>query len=153
MYCENCGSKLDNNANFCELCGTAVTPLGDPITYYELGCIYTDMSDFEKASLCYTNALSLEPNNENFLLSRGNNFIQMRLYSEAIKDYTTAIKVNNKFFLAYRCRAVAYALEKDFKKALADARKASNLGDPMAPQLLLHIKNSKRESEDPSIMI
>ena len=48
-------------------------------------------------------------------------------YSQAIKDYTAAIAINPKYFLAYRNRGITYLNQGDKAKGCADLTKACDL--------------------------
>ncbi|XP_015755225.1 PREDICTED: hsp70-Hsp90 organizing protein 3-like [Acropora digitifera] len=61
------------------------------------------------------------------LKNKGNSFLQTGDYAKAIECYTEAIALNPLEHVFYSNRSAAYAKDKNYEKALADARKCVEL--------------------------
>lgn len=66
-------------------------------------------------------------------LQQGMNYVKLRDYENAIKEFTLAINKHPDYAVAYSNRAIAYMQQKKFNKAMDDLKKASEIApnDPM----------------------
>lgn len=76
--------------------------------------------DYEAGKAAAGKALDFDKNYTNAFFIRGLNRVGAKDPSDAIMDYTSAIKCDPKFFDAYNNRALLYAAANDTEKAIAD---------------------------------
>ncbi len=88
--------------------------------YIQLGILFDQMGEFDKAIACFTQAIKINPNNGNNYYNRGVAYGHMGDWDNAIADYTKAIELNPNDSEAYGNRAMAYLDKKDYNKAIAD---------------------------------
>ena len=69
------------------------------------------------------------PKSEVAYYNRGNAYSDLKNYSQAIEDYTQAIKLNPNYASAYNNRAWTYYLMKNYSNALPDANTAISLNN------------------------
>ena len=81
---------------------------------------YVYNKDYNKAMICYSEAINLNNQNATAYYNRGVVYDELGKFSQAIADYTKAIAINPKFFEAYNNRGYAYDKLKDKTQAIAD---------------------------------
>ena len=83
---------------------------------------------YKKAVEAYTKVIELNPIDPETYEGRGNSYVQLEKYTEAVADYTKAIFLTNnslksndiKFMLLYNSRGLAYQRLKKYSEAMAD---------------------------------
>ncbi len=96
----------------------ATNPTAD--NYWFRGEAYLQAKRFSEAIADFDKALSLSPNNQNYLFSRGNAKTQARNFDGAVADYSEAIRLNARFTAALSGRANAYRELRDAQAAIRD---------------------------------
>ena len=81
------------------------------------GFIYYHMGRYDKALEYYNKAIKMDDKNEIYFYHKGNCYLKMKKFSEAISSYSDSILIKQNFLEAWNNRAVAY-YEND-KKDLA----------------------------------
>ena len=72
--------------------------------------------------------LGQEPEFAACYYNKGNIYVQLKMWPEAIAAYTKAVELNAAFAEAYYNRGVAYILSGDYAKAIADLSQAGEMG-------------------------
>jgi tetratricopeptide (TPR) repeat protein len=62
--------------------------------FFNLGCLYQEMGDSERAISAYSKTLEINPSHENALNNLGNTYRDLGKMEEALKTYEKALKVN-----------------------------------------------------------
>lgn len=88
-------------------------------SWYQLGEIYFSRGDKEQARRCFTRAIELNNENDEYLSRRGFLLRKMNKFDLAIKDYSNAIHIKPKGY-HYIERARCYKELKEYKKAEND---------------------------------
>lgn len=91
-----------------------------------LGAIFEHEGDFEQVLVCFSRALSLEPETPKYLLSRGNAHLALESSSEAIRDLEACVEVAPRNHKA--------------QQLLADARRKSGMNERASSGLFETIK-------------
>ncbi|MBR6713109.1 MAG: tetratricopeptide repeat protein [Selenomonadaceae bacterium] len=89
---------------------------------------YKEPEDYAKAIGIYTRLMKMEPIADNYS-SRGNFYMKIKDYDNALKDFEQAIKLDPKDASAYGGRADIYMVQKKYDKAIADYDRAIKLED------------------------
>ena len=94
----------------------------------------------------YSTSIDLDSKSNEVLLAtryfnRGLSRDNLRDYSGAIKDYSTAINLSPEFAEAYYLRAIAKGRLRDFKGSCSDLRIASELGYSEAYETMRKVCN------------
>lgn len=90
-------------------------------------------SDPQKALRLVNKAISLDPNKQEYYLTRADVFFRLHEWDNVIKDYTIAIDLNpNNVYPYFQRGFVYYLFIKDYKKAISDLNKTIEL-DPNIP--------------------
>lgn len=74
---------------------------GDPAVYNSLGLAYKALGDMDNATLAYTRAIELNPDEGGFYLNRGNAYFEKKDTAMAISDYRSAAKLGNPNAIKY----------------------------------------------------
>lgn len=91
----------------------------------------------QEALAAYNQALQLDPNDFNVWTNRGTlYFNKLKNYQQALSDFNQAISLNPEYGPAYLNRSRAYYMLNDRARALEEARKAEQLGEPIPPDYL-----------------
>jgi tetratricopeptide (TPR) repeat protein len=101
---------------------------------------------YEKAISDFSNAIELNPNNEDAYFSRGFVYSNVGKNDKAVADYTQVITINPNNYSAYLNRDVAYS-DMDLKdKAIADYNQAIalNPGNEEAKIILAELSEVKK---------
>ena len=117
LYFEAGKPKLALN-DFSKYAYKSTNANGKASGYRNMGKVYYDLEEYDKAIVELTRAVELQDNSSNFWL-RGNAYIKQGKYKLAIDDFTTAIDLKDTDDVAkyYSCRARTY--EKMGKDKLA----------------------------------
>ncbi|MDR2152972.1 MAG: tetratricopeptide repeat protein [Helicobacteraceae bacterium] len=107
---------------------------------FDRGVATYEQGNLQEAIKQYTQAIKIDPNSAQAYNNRGIAYGKLGDYGKAIADFTQAIKIDPKYATAYNNRAVAYAFLNDLKNATKDARKACELGECTALQILAQEK-------------
>lgn len=83
----------------------------------------------ELAVYQFSKAISAEPNNATAHAARGQVYLQLQQYDDAIKDYTQAIRLEPRRAAHYYGRALVYEALHQKAQQCVDLRKACELGD------------------------
>ncbi|MBE8949148.1 MAG: tetratricopeptide repeat protein [Quinella sp. 3Q1] len=89
---------------------------------------YKEPEDYAKAIEIYTRIIKLEPTADNYD-SRGEIYMKIKNYDNALKDFEQSIKLDRKAASAYGSRADLYMAQKKYDKAIADYDRAIKLED------------------------
>jgi tetratricopeptide (TPR) repeat protein len=94
-----------------------------------------ELVTIDEAPAYYTRALNSNPNSGDAYLCRGLAWMLKREYTNAVKDYTLAIRYStnpSNLFAVYDARGAAYHALHEHKKALADITEAIRLNPAIA---------------------
>jgi len=101
--------------------GNSYQGLGDKtkaIADYSKGAeLFEKKGNFNKAVLCYTQILNLNPGDINSLYNRGLGFMSIGEYEKAVPDLKKVTKQNPKFFNGFMELGNAQYYSKDYKEA------------------------------------
>lgn len=98
--------------------------------------------DYQGAINKYTNAIQIQRKDELFY-QRGLVYYDMKLFDNAISDFNNAIQINSNFKQALIYRAsIKFKILHDKPGALADLRRAADLGDLQAKEMYNKLSNS-----------
>jgi tetratricopeptide (TPR) repeat protein len=106
----------------------AVIPSFYPL-YNKVGVAYGRDNSFDKAIGCFNKALMINPGDDTAYYYRGYTYSFINQYNKAFEDYDRAIGLNQGNAKAYVQRGNLYLRTANKVLALADFRKACDLGD------------------------
>ena len=87
----------------------------------ELGFKALQNNDNQNAILYYTEAIKLDPGDDNSFTNRGLAYSELKDYDNAINDFTYALNMKpTDPVIAYNSRGLAYYRSKQFEKAVED---------------------------------
>lgn len=98
--------------------------------YFSNGNQCYDSGKFEKALEEYTKtieAIEYYPNYARTYFNRGNTYVQLNSFDEALGDFTKAIQLNPDYELAYLNRGYLYAKQGDYFSVVEDSTKALDI--------------------------
>ena len=108
---------------------------------YDRGLFYQDHREFNKAMEDYTSILKINPNYKDAHYNLGYiHLVYLKVYEQAIKHFTDAIRCDQYFTQAYYNRGLCYEYLGDIAAAAADYRQALSI----VPSYDLAIKGLKR---------
>lgn len=87
------------------------------------GECYMLLKEYESSINTYNEILDIKES-DILYFNRGNVYLEMSSYTQAIEDYTKAIEISGGFLEGYRRRAIAYARSGNLHNALEDIEKA-----------------------------
>ncbi|GHV51225.1 hypothetical protein AGMMS49579_06140 [Spirochaetia bacterium] len=90
----------------------------------ERGSAYYTQKNYDQAIADYTQAIRLDPNNENAYYDRGRAYAAKSDYDRAISDYNQAIRIDPNDAYNYNARGNAYLNQKNYDMAIADYNQA-----------------------------
>ena len=97
-------------------------------TYSNRGLLYQRTGRLEKALADHNKSISIDPENKNAYVNRGNCLYMSKRYGEALDDYTRAIELtDDQFALAYYNRAFVNMALGNAEAARADLERANEL--------------------------
>ncbi len=99
-----------------------------PYTYSNRGKLYFEKKEYAKALADYTRAIELSPKQYKAFVGRGNVYLMTGQLDLAKRDFDRAVRLNPRNANAYYNRSIQRYMQKDFRGALADVRKARALG-------------------------
>ncbi|MFL7794271.1 MAG: tetratricopeptide repeat protein [Anaerolineae bacterium] len=98
----------------------------DPEAWYNLGICHRYLGEDQQAIECYSKAIELDPTHTWALINRGNVYISMAEYEQALADYKSALEYG-AIPAAYRgCGDAYYGLE-DYDQAIINYQRAIEL--------------------------
>lgn len=77
----------------------------------------------------YTRVIALKPDGTSYYV-RGNSYLEIGQYANAVRDLTTSIKLDPTYYWSYMQRAKAYRHLRKFRLAISDEEKAATIGPP-----------------------
>ena len=80
----------------------------------------------------YAKAIALNPQDPGAYNNRGNIYVALQQYQEALDDYAKAIALNPQFALAYGNRGVCYRELQRYEEAVGDFTTAININPERA---------------------
>jgi tetratricopeptide (TPR) repeat protein len=99
-----------------------------PILLRERGLSYSKLKQYDQALLDFNESIKLNPKNSNAYLDKGNLFLSMAKFDNAIEEYSSAIALSpESFVLAYRSRSRAYCAKGDYESAVKDLKKCLSI--------------------------
>lgn len=104
--------------------------------YFNRALAYEKTGNWKLAQLDYSKAIKLDPTDVQAYNNRGTIYLQQRLYAKSVSDFNKMIEIDPTFSDGYLNRAGVHAIKGDMESALADARKAAQLGSEEARVLL-----------------
>ena len=81
-------------------------------------------------------AVEKEPNNSDYWMEKGSVHLRINQTNEAVKALEKAIALNDKNAAAYRMLGYCQIMQKKESEGTANLRKAKELGDTVADELL-----------------
>ena len=131
--CPNCGTKNPKGATACAGCGA-------PFELKQAADQKT-IKNYEKVR----HEKAIRPNlmDADACNTRGNRYLELRQLRKAIEEFDEAIRLDPKYAVAYGNRALAYKLEGNKAKAIADFEKFITLASN--PRLIQIAKQQVEE--------
>ncbi len=117
------------------------------IAYFNRGNAKFKSKDYKGAINDYTNAIILNPKDEQAFFNRGLAKSDLKDYQGAIDDYTNAIKLNPRNSDTYLFRALSKHDLKDYQSAIADYTNALKF-NPKDKKVYVNLGNAKRSIND-----
>ncbi|MDR2904920.1 MAG: tetratricopeptide repeat protein [Helicobacteraceae bacterium] len=105
----------------------APNPPNNSIAYYNRGIAYIKLRNYDQAVKDYTQAIALDPKDDQAYHNRGGAYCKLGNYDQAIADFTKAIELNPKYASAYFNRGVTYDKQQNYNQAITDFTKAIEL--------------------------
>src|SRR5690554_749286 len=95
--------------------------------FKERGDRKSSIEDFEGALSDYNNAITINPNCDNYYNSRGIVFLHLKKIDDALEDFKTAININPNSSTYYSNRAFTYGELGRFENASTDIKSALSI--------------------------
>ena len=95
--------------------------------YYYRGAAYVAKNEWDRAIADYSEAISIDPNESDYLNSRAAVYEHKKDMAKAMADYDQAIKLNPKSIYAYNNRGAGFQRRGDFARASADYGEVTKL--------------------------
>ena len=95
--------------------------------YYYRGAAHQAKRDFDRAITDYSQAISIDPNDADYLNGRAGAYEAKNDMSRAMADYDQAIQLNPKSVYAYNNRGATYQRKGDYARASADYGEVTRL--------------------------
>ena len=96
--------------------------------FNQRGVSYSKLKQYDQALLDFNESIKLNPKNSNAYLEKGNLFLSMTKFDNAIEEYSSAIALSpESFVLAYRSRSRAYCAKGDYESAVKDLKKCLSI--------------------------
>lgn len=101
----------------------------DDNSWYNLGNVYSDINEYNKAIECYDKALDLNPikGKATIFFNKGNSYLDLEMYNDAEKCYKESLKINPKNVDTLFNLAVLYTREKKFDEAIKCYKEANTI--------------------------
>lgn len=97
-----------------------------------LGAVYLDRGDYDKAISCFNRALEIDPDYAWAYYNRGNVHNSLGEFDRAISDFTRAVEINQDYFLAYSNRGIIYSRQGKYNLAIVDFNRALKINPHFA---------------------
>ncbi|EAT32807.1 AAEL014957-PA, partial [Aedes aegypti] len=88
-----------------------------------LGNKYLSSKDYEQACDCFTNAVSVFPNEPIYYNNRGLAYYHLKNYDSCLEDCNKAIELDNNYFRPYYRRACVQEHRGNYQEAIRDLKK------------------------------
>jgi Flp pilus assembly protein TadD len=108
--------------------------------YMKRGESHASLEQYGEAVADYSSSLSYDPRNIDAYRRRGNAHLATNNLTKAIEDLSEVIAQVPMDVEALSSRGIAYSFLGDQARAIPDLRKAGEMGDPIARQMLEQIK-------------
>jgi tetratricopeptide (TPR) repeat protein len=112
----------------------------DPNHWFQKGALCATYGNNHAAVKYFAKAIALDPGHSGATFSQGVSYGQLGNYTAGLAAINRAIEMSPQNGLYYYGRARVYLLSGEKEKALADFRKAADLGDEDAQNYLKGVK-------------
>lgn len=112
----------------------------DPNHWFQKGALCATYGNNDAAVKYFAKAIALNPGHSGATFSQGVSYGQLGNYTAGLAAINRAIEMSPQNGLYYYGRARVYLLSGEKEKALADFRKAADLGDEDAQNYLKGVK-------------
>ncbi len=126
----------------------------DPVPFHGRGLIYYMTGLYDLALNDFNRVLELNPRwGVGLFRTRGEIYLNKGRFDLAESDFTRAIELNPEYALAYKNRALARYMKKDYEQAMKDVEIAGKFGVEMEPAFLISLRTAlrEREAQKPSV--
>jgi protein O-mannosyl-transferase len=114
------------------------------LAYNNRGVLYSNQGFFDKASACFTESITINPECYDCYYNRGLTFARTGLYEKSLDDFTRALELNPNLSDAYYDRGKLYFNMGQRQNAVLDFQRACKLGvGPACSTLLLLTQESR----------
>jgi tetratricopeptide (TPR) repeat protein len=113
----------------------------DSSLYYLIGKIYYEKDEYDKAIEFYSQAINLNPKDDNAYNNMGIAYANLKEYDKAITAFQKAIELNPKYDIAYNNMGLAYNGLKEYDKAITAYQKAIEI-NPKDDEAYYNIGNA-----------
>ncbi len=104
--------------------------------YHEIGLVYFDMKDYERAAMSFEIANEGELKFAKSYFGAGIAYVEMKEYERAIESYRRAIEVDPDLDIVYAYLGLAYQDMEDYDKATEYFKEAAKRGNQVAQDIL-----------------
>jgi len=117
--------------------------------YYEgvhsnLGILYNQLGEHQKAMNCYEKAIKIQPNNSAAYNNLGNTLKELGEYQKAISSYEKAIQINTNYTDAYYNLGIILSELGEYQKAMSSYEKAIQI-NPNYANAYYNLGNTLKE--------
>ena len=117
--------------------------------YYEgvhsnLGILYNQLGEHQKAMNCYEKAIKIQPNNSAAYNNLGNTLKELGEYQKAISSYEKAIQINTNYVDAYYNLGIILSELGEYQKAMSSYEKAIQI-NPNYANAYYNLGNTLKE--------
>lgn len=109
-----------------------------PFQYEQLGDLFTQVQNYESALNCYLTYLNIHYKDERVLCKKGQALLSLGELNLAMDEFNFALRINDKYAMAYSFRGRIFLSMKEWRRAEADLMKALEL-DNKEPSTYLHL--------------
>jgi len=114
-------------------------------TWYNQGLSQYKTYNFKGAIISYTNALEFDPSYYQAYINRGNTYLALNEFNNALDDFNSALEFGD-FLLAYHGRGLAHHGLKEYDKAVDDYEKVLKLA-PLDTSIYCYISLAYLEDQ------
>ncbi|MCP4255658.1 MAG: tetratricopeptide repeat protein [Candidatus Scalindua sp.] len=93
----------------------------------------SSITNYPPSITILSDAIELNPNNQNAYLNRGDAYYSLKQYKKSIADYNTTIELDPQNVIAYGRRGDAYGKLQQYENAIIDYNKSVDLDPEYAP--------------------
>ncbi|KRW99985.1 hypothetical protein PPERSA_05488 [Pseudocohnilembus persalinus] len=119
------------------------------VAQYFTGEILVQLGRFEESLPYFKEAIQINPNAKECLVSLGNAFQKLKLFEKALESYEKAVNIDNQYAIAFLNQGLTYMQMDQLEKSLIYLQKAAELGlkeANMHKALVLHKLGKNEES-------